>query len=123
MRSDGEGCDNGLEAWRALHERFEPRTAESETTLLTHVFAIAQQSIKETKDVPQAISDLEARVRKYHEVCITSAIPAEQQKGLIMTILPAAMKTHMSQHAQLSWAEYKAKVFEFVYLRLADLHR
>ena len=62
------------------------------------------------------ISELEGRVRRYHEVCVGASIPDLQLKGLLMSTLPPSVKTHMSQHAMATWPEYRAKVLEYVYL-------
>ena len=55
--------EDGLEVWRALHERYEPRTIQTGTSTMTKVFETAKTDIKEVKKVPSAASELTDQVR------------------------------------------------------------
>ena len=49
VETHGGDEENGLEVWRALHERYEPRTNQSETLTMTKVFEIAKELIREVR--------------------------------------------------------------------------
>ena len=54
--------ENGLEAWRALHERFGPSTLRTEAAMTTKVFEVAKKETREVKEVPSAIIESEDKV-------------------------------------------------------------
>ena len=115
VKNHGGEDENGLEAWRALHDRYEPRTITTDTAMMTKVFETVKREVKDVKEVPAVISELEDRARKYNTTSRSGIFPVESLKGLLMTVLPTEAKTFMSQHSGLPWIEYRAKVLEFVY--------
>ena len=51
--------ENGLEARRALHERYQPGRRQTRTAVMTRVFEIAKREIREVKEVLSVNSELE----------------------------------------------------------------
>ena len=49
VETRGGDEEDGLEVWRALHERYEPRTIQKETSTMTKVFEIAKELIREVR--------------------------------------------------------------------------
>ena len=58
--------ENGIEAWRALHETYEPRTIQTETTMMPKVLKIARTESWDAEDVPSADTEVEDRVRRFN---------------------------------------------------------
>ena len=83
--------------------------------MMTKVFEITRKELKDVKEVPAIISEMEDKVRNYNVMSKAGPFPGNSMKGILMTVLPTDVKTFMSQHSNLPWLEYRAKVLEFVY--------
>ena len=56
VKAPGEDEASGLEAWRVLHARYEPRTIRTETAMMTNVFEIANKEIRVVKEASTNLS-------------------------------------------------------------------
>ena len=91
-----------------------PSTIQTETAMMTKTSEIARKEIRDVKDAPSVVIELEDRVRSFSRSGGQTLLPKESMKGVIMTVLPSEVKAFMSQHSNLSWLECRAKLLEFV---------
>ena len=106
VKTHGADEENGKEAWRALHERYEPTTIQTETAMITKVSATAKKEIRDAKEVPPVISELEGKVRTFFRSGGSGPVPPVSVKGSLHD------DCAVSQHSSLSWMDLCAKALD-----------
>ena len=109
--------NNGWEAWRLMHESYEPRSACSKAVLRSEIAAMVQHKAKKPHDLKDLLSRLEEKIKKWEEYAGKKFDP-EEAKGYLMTMLDDETRKYMVKFSsdEVSYIEYKAKLNEYILL-------
>jgi hypothetical protein len=102
--------ENGFEAWRQLHVRFEPELEAQKNVVLLELHNIPQSnSIEETKG---KLVELRVRITKAENI-LGAAIQDVQKRTAMLQILDPTTKQHMTGQSGRSFSEFYTSVMNF----------
>jgi hypothetical protein len=102
--------ENGFEAWRQLHVRFEPELEAQKNVVLLELHNIPQAvSIEETKG---KLVELRVRITKAENI-LGVAIQDVQKRTAMLQILDPITKQHMAGASGRSFSEFYTAVMNF----------
>ena len=89
---EGVPEDDGWEAWRWLHEHFEPSLAVRESQVLAELSLMTQRRAKNPAETKRLMLDLEDKIRKVIEV--TGRIPDDARcKSIVLSFVDHRRRT------------------------------
>jgi hypothetical protein len=111
------GNDNGWDAWRKLHQQFEPSVVMREAQAMAQFTGMVNRRAKNPAETKALMLELDERARRVEEM--TEAAPDDRHvMSVIMGILDSETLKHTIhfQGMKKSVSELKRKVLEFVNL-------
>jgi hypothetical protein len=111
------GNDNGWDAWRKLHQQFEPSVVMREAQAMAQFTGMVNRRAKNPAETRSLMLELDERARRVEEM--TEAAPDDRHvMSVIMGILDGETLKHTIhfQGMKKSVSELKRKVLEFVNL-------
>ena len=94
----------GLEAWRQLHQRYDPTTPQRDVDELRDIMHVTRSKSKSA-----IMGDIQIWETKIHRNAIRKGcgldlvIPEGPRKSIIMSILSKAMETDIKGHMETAW--------------------
>ena len=115
--SRGVREDNGWEAWRRLHEQFEPGSLMKEAQVMSQFTNMVNRRGKSPAETRTLMVELEERSKRVEEVT-GEAVEAKHEMSVIVGILDAETLKHTAQYqgAKANVQVLKRKVMDFVNL-------
>ena len=113
--------DNGWEAWRRLHQQFEPATVTREAQVLSRYTNMVTKKARNPRETKTLLNELSERAKRVEEV-IGKPIEDRHAMSVIAGILDPETSKHTAQYqgAKASVEVLKRKVMEFINLVTAS---
>ena len=113
----GVGDDNGWEAWRRLHQQFEPASVTREAMVLAKYTNMVNRKAKTPKETKALMNELDERAKRVEEVTGTP-VESRHAMSVIAGLLDPETSKHTAQYqgAKSNVETLRRKVLEFTNL-------